>query len=203
MTTAEKAEKPPRKDSSAGQPAQGAPSGLARRYARALYDYALEQGKLPHILAEAEKLRQLIDDEVSLQTLLKDRRLDSGQAGKALTAVLEAGGFSETLRRFAAIVERNRRRAQLNEILEAFFRLDAQRRGETSVVVSSAHSLTKPQRAALQRCLTEAGYHLVALQEHVVPGLLGGLRVQIGSKLFDTSLRGRLIRLQNAMKGAA
>ena len=69
--------------------------------------------------------------------------------------------------------------------------------------VSSAHPLTDVQREQLRARLIESGYGNVNLQETVDPSLLGGLVVRIGARLYDTSLKSRLQRLQYAMKGAA
>ena len=59
------------------------------------------------------------------------------------------------------------------------------------------------QREQLRARLIEAGYGIVNIQDSVDPSLLGGLVVRIGARLYDTSLKSRLQRLQYAMKGAA
>ena len=69
--------------------------------------------------------------------------------------------------------------------------------------MASAHPLTDVQREQLRARLIEAGYGNVNIQEAVDPSLLGGLVVRIGARLYDTSLKSRLQRLQYAMKGAA
>ena len=62
---------------------------------------------------------------------------------------------------------------------------------------------TVVQRQQLRARLIEAGYGNVNIHEQVQPDLLGGLVVRIGARLYDTSLKSRLQRLQYAMKGAA
>ena len=69
--------------------------------------------------------------------------------------------------------------------------------------VTSAHPLTELQRIQLRARLTESGYGSVRLDEHLDPSLLGGLTLKIGPKLYDTSLKSRLQRLQYSLKGAA
>lgn len=177
--------------------------GMAQRYALALYDYADEKSVLPEVLDQVRALRKLIAESAPLREFLADQSLDSRQAGQGLEAVLNAQGFSETLKRFVAVIARNRRVARVDEILGAVLALDAKRRGETIAEVRSAQPLTAGQRSALQTRLAEAGYARVSMIERVEPELIGGLVVQIGAKLFDTSIRGRLTRIQNAMKGAA
>ncbi|WP_122048776.1 ATP synthase F1 subunit delta [Asaia bogorensis] len=180
-----------------------ASGGMAQRYALALYEYAEEKSVLPEVLDQVRALRKLIAESAALREFLADQSLDSRQAGQGLEAVLKAQGFSETLKRFVGVVSRNRRASRIDEILGAVLALDAKRRGETIAEVRSAQPLTAGQRSALQTRLAEAGYARVSMIERVQPELIGGLVVQIGAKLFDTSIRGRLTRIQNAMKGAA
>ena len=69
--------------------------------------------------------------------------------------------------------------------------------------VETAHPLTDVQEQQLRARLIEAGYGNVDIVKTVDPNLLGGLVVRIGARLFDSSLKSRLQRLQYAMKGAA
>jgi len=177
--------------------------GVAHRYALALYEYAEEKSVLPEVLDQVRALRKLVAESTTLRDFLADQSLDSRQAGQGLEAVLKAQGFSDTILRFAGVIARNRRVARLDDILGAVLALDAKRRGETVAEVRSAQPLSAAQRSALQTRLAEAGYARVSMIERVEPELIGGLVVQIGAKLFDTSIRGRLTRIQNAMKGAA
>ena len=69
--------------------------------------------------------------------------------------------------------------------------------------VVSAHPVSDVQREQLRARMIEAGYGTVNIEDSVDPSLLGGLVVRIGARLYDTSLKSRLQRLQYAMKGAA
>jgi F-type H+-transporting ATPase subunit delta len=91
----------------------------------------------------------------------------------------------------------------LPQVIAAFAALLAEQRGQQTAEVSSAHPLTDVQRTQLTARLTEAGFSNVKLVERVDPALLGGLVVRIGSRLFDSSIKSKLQRLQYAMKGAA
>jgi F-type H+-transporting ATPase subunit delta len=97
----------------------------------------------------------------------------------------------------------NRRLAALPQVAHAFGALLAERRGQQTAEVTSAHPLSDTQRAQIVARLTEAGFPGVKLVEHVDPSILGGLIVRIGSRLYDNSIKSKLQRLQYAMKGAA
>jgi F-type H+-transporting ATPase subunit delta len=101
------------------------------------------------------------------------------------------------------VVAANRRLRSLRQIVTAFASLVAERRGIVTAHVASAHPLTDVQRQQLRARLIEAGFGNVNILESVEPDLLGGLVVRVGARLYDTSLKSRLQRLQYAMKGAA
>ena len=86
---------------------------------------------------------------------------------------------------------------------QAFGALLAERRGQQTAEVTTAHPLSETQRAQIVARLTEAGLSGVRLSEHVDASILGGLIVRIGSRLYDNSIKSKLQRLQYAMKGAA
>ncbi|MBS1065701.1 ATP synthase F1 subunit delta [Gluconobacter kondonii] len=184
-------------------PQVGQTGGLAQRYARALYDLASEQGNLPDVLGEVKALRTAISESDDLRKFLADARLDIRQGQTVSNVLMSKLGFGDVLRRFVGVIAENRRLPDLASILDGVLALDAALRGEVVAEVRSAQPLNDTQRSQLQARLAEAGYSRVSMTEHTDATLLGGMTVRIGSTLFDTSIAGRLTRLQNAMKGAA
>ncbi len=177
--------------------------GLTDRYAAALYAHADEQHALDAVVAEMEGLGHLIDTSADFRRLLESPLIDVNQATRAALAMLEQEGYSKQVRDFVGVIAANRRLRNLPEIIAAFARLVAERRGIVSAHVASAHPLSDVQRQQLRARLIEAGYGNVNIHESVEPDLLGGLVVRVGARLYDTSLKSRLQRLQYAMKGAA
>lgn len=177
--------------------------GLVDRYAAALYDLADEQGSLDATVSEMTELARLIDESDDFRRLLKSPLIDVAQARAAAEAVLAQEGFSKIVRDFVGVIANNRRLAVLRAIVGAFGTLVAKKRGVVTAHVATARPLSDVQRSQLRARLIEAGYGNVNLNEHVDESLLGGLVVRIGARLYDTSLKSRLQRLQYAMKGAA
>ena len=177
--------------------------GLADRYAAALYSHAEDSHALDEVVGQMEQLGQLIDASADFRRLLESPLIDINHASKAALAVLQQGGFGKPVRDFVGVIAANRRLRALREIVAAFARLVAERRGIITAHVASAHPLTDVQRQQLRARLIEAGYGNVNIHESVEPDLLGGLVVRVGARLYDTSLKSRLQRLQYAMKGAA
>ena len=177
--------------------------GLPGRYAAALYDLADERRELDTVVGEMEALGRLIDQSPPFRRLLTSPLVDVTQARTAAEAVLKEQGFGKTVSDFVGVIANNRRLAVLRTIVAAFSTLVASKRGVVTATVASAHPLSDVQREQLRARLIEAGFGNVNIQETVDPALLGGLVVRVGARLYDTSLKSRLQRLQYAMKGAA
>jgi F-type H+-transporting ATPase subunit delta len=177
--------------------------GLADRYAAALYDLADEQGSLDQTVAEAAELGRLIDTSGDFRRLLGSPLIDIKQSTDAARAVLQGNGFSPIMVRFVCVVAGNRRLGRLRGIVSAFAGLVASKRGVVTAHVTTAHGLSLPQREAIRARLIEAGYGRVNIDEQVDASILGGLIVRIGARLYDSSIKQRLQRLQFAMKGVA
>jgi F-type H+-transporting ATPase subunit delta len=179
------------------------PSGLAQRYALALLELAKDRKTVDATADELESLRKLIASDAGFRAFIEDPRLDATAQQRATFAILEKIGVSGAVRNLVGVLIANRRLVALPQVIAAFAALLAEQRGQQTAEVSSAHPLTDVQRTQLTARLTEAGFSNVKLVERVDPALLGGLVVRIGSRLFDSSIKSKLQRLQYAMKGAA
>jgi len=177
--------------------------GMADRYAAALYAHAEDINALSGVVSDMESLGRLIDQSADFRRLMGSPLIDVNQARGAAIAVLSGEGFGKPVQDFVGVVASNRRLRYLREIVSAFAALVAQKRGIVTAFVTTAHPLTDLQRQQLLARLIEAGYGNVNIAETVDPSLLGGMVLRIGARLYDTSLKSRLQRLQFAMKGAA
>jgi F-type H+-transporting ATPase subunit delta len=86
-------------------------------------------------------------------------------------------------------------------MIESYLSILATRRGEVQAKVTAAHALSDDQIARLEKALREVAGAKVTLEAHIDQSLLGGLVIQLGSRMYDSSLRTKLQRLQSAMKG--
>jgi F-type H+-transporting ATPase subunit delta len=188
---------------SSGGSAISSGGGLVDRYAAALYAHASDQHQLDQVVEQMDALGRLIETNADLRRLLRSPLIDVNTAQKALRTALEAQGFGKIVLDFVGVIVSNRRMATLRGIVAAFAALVAAKRGVVVAEVSTAHPLTDVQEQQLRARLIEAGYGNVNIVKKVDPALLGGLVVRIGARLFDSSLKSRLQRLQYAMKGAA
>lgn len=177
-------------------------SGVAGRYARALFDLAKEAGVIEPVARDLQDLGRLIDESPDLRRLVKSPIFDRHAQAAVMTALLEKAGAHELTRKFVGLVAENRRLAALDAIIRAYAALVARHRGEVSAEVVSAHALTDAQLAKLTDTLKAATGSDVRISTRTDATLLGGLTVRLGSRMVDTSLRTKLNRLKLAMKEA-
>ena len=177
-------------------------AGFAVRYAAALYALAFEQGVLDKTVDEMASLGRLIVESDVFTRLVRTPFTDSTTRG-ILNGALAAQGFSPLVLNFVNVAVANRRLRDLPALVSGFAAYVAAKRGEIVATVTTAHGLTDLQRTQLRARLTESGFGSVRLVELVDASLLGGMTLKIGAKLYDTSLKSRISRLNYSLKGAA
>ncbi|MEM0906104.1 MAG: F0F1 ATP synthase subunit delta [Pseudomonadota bacterium] len=178
-------------------------SGVALRYASALFDLARDGDALDTVEADVASMRTMLDDSADLRRLVASPVFSADDQVRALAAVLEKAEISGLVANFVKLSARNRRLFALPGMLKAFQELLAAHRGETIAVVTSAIKLPDAQVKALEKVLAQKAGGTVKLEMHVDPAILGGLIVRLGSQMIDTSVKSRLQGLSAAMKEAA
>ena len=184
--------------------ATSATTGVAGRYASALFELADSAKSLDQVAQDLTTFRTMVGSSPDLARLLASPVIGRALQGKALLAVLDAAGIKGLTRNFIGAVAANGRARELVAMATAFLAELASRRGETTVAVTSAVALSPAQLQQLTDTLrTVLGSAKVSVDARVEPDILGGLVVKVGSRLFDSSIRSKLQRLQLAMKGVA
>ena len=177
-------------------------SGVAGRYATALFELADQAGALDTVAADLQGLSGLIDTSVDLKRLMRSPVFSTDEQAAAMSAILTKAGVQTLTQNFIGVVIANRRIFALQDMIRAYGQLLAQSRGEISADVTSAHPLGDPQVAALKEALNAAMGRDVQIETRVDKELLGGLVVKVGSRMIDSSLRTKLNNLKFAMKEA-
>lgn len=175
-------------------------SGVAKRYASALFDLASEQDAVAATEADIARLEELLAESADLTRLVKSPAFSVEQQSAAMSAVLDKAGITGLTANFVKLVAANRRLFALPGMLRAFHELAAAARGEVTADVVSAAELSDANVEALKASLAKAMGKDVKINAAVDPSLIGGLIVKVGSRMIDTSLRTRLDSLKIAMK---
>jgi F-type H+-transporting ATPase subunit delta len=178
-------------------------TGLAERYATALFDLADERRALDEVATDLRQLRAMLQQSGDFQRLIRSPILSRAQQANAMMTIAERAGLSPLVRDFLAVVARNRRLFAVPAIIEAFLAKLAARRGEVNADVTAAQPLSEAQFAALNEQLRRSIGSRVTVDVRVDPALIGGMVVKVGSRMVDGSVRSKLRRLQLALKSTA
>ncbi|MBO6521648.1 MAG: F0F1 ATP synthase subunit delta [Rhodospirillales bacterium] len=176
-------------------------TGLAGRYATALFELAEYDKQLDEVAGDLQQLGAMIDDSEDLSRLIKSPVMSRDDQVKAMDAISDAAGFSTLTKNFVGVVAENRRLFALAGMIKAYQTLLATSRGEVSAEVVSAKALSDNQVAAIESALKEAIGSKVQVEQRVDETLLGGLVVRVGSRMIDNSLKTKLQKMRLAMKG--
>jgi F-type H+-transporting ATPase subunit delta len=177
-------------------------SGMAGRYATALFELALDEKAVDGVRAELEKFQALLDANPDLNRLVRSPAFTGEEQARALGAVLEQAGIGGLTAKFLQLVASNRRLFAVRDMIKAYRALVARHKGEVSAEVTVAEELSDKHRDALAAALKSVTGKEVDLAIKVEPAIIGGLIVKLGSRLVDSSLRTKLNAIKHAMKEA-
>jgi F-type H+-transporting ATPase subunit delta len=173
------------------------------RYAQALFDLALETGKLDAVRADLTSLRTAWRESADLRRLATSPVISNEDKGRGLQAIATKAKFAETTRNVLGLLAQNGRARDLTAVIAGFDALYARHTGVVAAEVISAAPLDAKQTAAIKAALTQALGKTPEMTTRVDAGLLGGLKVKVGSRLFDASLKTKLDQMKFALKRAS
>ena len=175
-------------------------SGVAGRYATALFEIAKERGILPSVEADLTAVEAALAESADLRDMIASpifTREDMAAAIKAIAARMNLGAeVASTL----GLMAQHRRLFVLPSLIASVKALAAAERGEVTAEITTAKALTATQASALRAALKASIGKEVELAVAVDPSLIGGLVVKVGSRMVDSSIRSKLAHLQNVMK---
>jgi len=176
-------------------------SGIAGRYATAVFDLAVDTKSLDAVASDFAALKSMMKASPDLARLVRAPVFSRDDQKKGLGAVLDKMGANPLTGRFIALLAEKRRLFALTNIIAAFDAMLARQRGEMRAEVTSARPLKDNEIEELKRVLKEKLQREPLIETHVDPTLLGGLIVKVGSKMIDSSLRTKLDGMRTAMRG--
>jgi F-type H+-transporting ATPase subunit delta len=179
----------------------GIQASLAGRYATALFGLARDERQIEAVANGLDLLSQALVDSRDFSELVSSPLIDREEAGKAFAAVAARLSLNPITASFLGVLAKNGRKNQLQPVIRAFRRLAAEHRGETTAEVVTAHPLKDEQITALKQQLRTRAGREVAVETRIDPEILGGIVIKMGSQMIDASIRTKLNRLAEAMKG--
>lgn len=176
-------------------------TGIAQRYATAVFDLAREGDDLTALTSDVDALRAALSESAEFRDLISSPIYSRDDQGRAIAAIAAKMGLTQTTTtNVLGLMASKRRLFVLPQMLRALDEKLAEARGEITADVTTAKALSDKQKTALAAALKESAGREVKINQIVDESLIGGLVVKLGSKRIDTSIRSKLQALQNTMK---
>ena len=175
-------------------------TGIAARYATAMFELAAEAKALPALEADVDAIDAALTGSEDLRDLINSPIYSREETAAAIGGVADAMGVDAMTGNTLRLMAEKRRLFVVPALLDALRVRLAETRGEITADVTSAKALTKTQSEKLAKTLAERVGKKITINATVDESIIGGLVVKVGSKMIDSSIRSKLNSLQNAMK---
>lgn len=176
-------------------------TGLAQRYATAMFELAKAQNKLDRVQADLAGFVRLMGESADLKRLVESPVISRADQVKAIQAIAERAEVDDLTKRLLGLMASHRRLFALAPVAEAYAQMLAAEKNEVAAEVVSAVPLGAADLATLKKSIAAFVGQNVTVETRVDPALLGGVIVRVGSRMLDASLRSKLKQLEQTLKG--
>lgn len=168
---------------------------VARRYAKALFDLAKEENVLDDVMQAMSNVRLALTSEPRLWPLLRNPMVTPADKAKLISAVTS----NRLVLRFVELIADRKRIAILEAVHDAMQEMSDAARGVRRALVKSAVPLSDEQKRLVESSIAKSSGGSVIGEFETDPDLLGGVWVQMGDKVLDATVRGRLDTFRGAL----
>ena len=174
-------------------------SETANRYALALYELAKENSEIEAVEKDIRELLAAYNNSEDLKNFIKNPTQSQSSQLEILNKILAQMSLSKIIKNFLSILVTKRRFFFLNTIILNFLSLISKKRGELKASLISSKDLTNEELKSLNTDLSQSIGTSVTFNYKVDETLIGGLKVQIGSLMIDTSIKNKLKKYEQIM----
>ncbi len=171
----------------------------AGRYALALFELGQENFEIDKIELEAKDLQNLYKKSFDFFSLITNPTYKRNEQMEAIKILTKQFNFSKTFSKFLSFLSFKRRLFFLERILNNFLQLVSKSRGEIKAQLNSSKKLSQIELENIQKELSKNFTSKLRLDYKYDPDLIGGLIIQVGSIMIDTSIKSRLKHLEKSM----
>ena len=171
----------------------------AERYSLALYELASENNVLSQIEDQSSSILNLISSSKNFSNLIKDPTNNQDDLLKVINHISGNNKFESLLKSFLSFLVTKRRFFYVEQILKSFLETCSRKRGELKAELMSAKELSNDEISKIKDELTKNFSSKIKLNYKHDNSLIGGLIVQVGSTMVDTSIKNKLQQIENRM----
>jgi F-type H+-transporting ATPase subunit delta len=174
-------------------------SSIARRYAKALFELAREEKNVDPVRSGLERLAEGLARHEDLSQASLNPMFSREEHLGVLKGVLGRHKTPDLVVRFVELLVLKNRVVYLQDIVRHFAELVDRSQGKETVRVRTPRRMSESEEGALRSSLEESLGRKVTLQFQEDPSLIAGIAVQISSRVFDGTVRGKLGEMRKAL----
>tara|TARA_B100001248_G_scaffold214188_1_gene168738 strand:- start:6935 stop:7492 length:558 start_codon:yes stop_codon:yes gene_type:complete len=171
----------------------------SERYSRALFEVLKEANELEKAENDIKNFQKLADTNLDFNNFIKDPTISKSRQVQVLNLLGEKLGFSKNLKNFFLLLIEKRRIFFIKKISESFLHLCSKKRGEVKAYLISSKELSQSQLDEIRNDLSNYMGSTINFDYKVDKTLIGGLKLQVGSLMVDTSIKNKLKKYEQAM----
>jgi len=173
---------------------------VANRYAQALFQVASEQKQIDTVESELRVVKEVFQNNAGLASVLASPKVSLDKKKELLKQAFGSAS-PYVLNTLMVLVDRHRT-GSITEVADQFIELVNDTKGVAEAKVYSVQPLTDDQKEALSLAFApKVGKKALQIENITDSNLLGGIKLRVGNRIFDGSLRGKLDRLQRKLLG--
>ncbi len=169
------------------------------RYSRALFEVAKDAGELEKIEMDIKNFQLIINNSPELQNFTQNPTQSISTQNSVIDLLTEKLGFSKNTKNFFLLLINKRRIFFVKKILESFLRLCSKKRGEIKASLISSKELSASELENISKELSSSMGSKIIFDYKVNQDLIGGLKLQLGSFMIDTSIKNKLKKYEQIM----
>ena len=171
----------------------------SERYSRALFEVAKEAGELEKIEMDVKILQSLLINSTELKNFIKNPTQSKDNQNVVIKLLAEKINFSKNLKNFMFLLIEKRRIFFVAKVLDSFLKLCSRKRGEVKASLISSKKLSDSELDSISRDLSSAMGSTIKFDYKIDTDLIGGLKLQLGSFMIDTSIKNKLKKFEQKM----
>jgi F-type H+-transporting ATPase subunit delta len=174
-------------------------SETASRYALALYELAKENSELDAVEKNVNDILVIYNTSQDFKNFIKNPTQSQSIQLEIINKISNQMNLSKITINFLSVLVNKRRIFFINKIFLNFLNLSSKKKGEVSASLTSSKNLTKDELEKLKINLSQTMGMSIALDYKIDENLIGGLKMQIGSLMIDTSIKNKLNKYKQTM----
>ena len=171
----------------------------SERYSRALFEVAKEAGDLEKIETDIKNFKFLLENSLELENFFSNPTQSINSQNNVNNLLSEKFSFSKNLKNFFSLLIEKRRIFFVSKIIESFLKLCSRKRGEVKASLISSKELSESELESISKDLSSSIESVIKFDYKIDKELIGGLKLQLGSIMIDTSIKNKLKKFEQQM----